>query len=442
MENVNQKRLFIASCLALLVTGLTFAIRAKIEGVFTTTYLLSKEEIGRAFAPAFFGFAIAMFAGGFIIDIVKTKTIVRLAFGLHVIGIILLLLAKDFTSLFIANVFIGLANGSVEAACNPLVATIFPTEKTKMLNRFHVWFPGGIVIGGVLAWLIMDSFNLPWQVLVGILFIPLATYGYLFFNERIPETERVASGATYKDMMRNVGAPYTIIAAVLLMILSAFIPALSLNFNSMIPYLIISAIVVLVIIEGRLINKISLLFPLVLFCMLLTASTELGTNQWINALLSTNGINPMIILVVMTGIMAVGRFFAGGLIHRLNPTGVLLGSAITATVGLWLLSISSGAMMTVLSAAVFAVGVCYFWPTMIGFASEYVPKSGALGMSILGGAGFVATSMVLPIMGKSIETSGPQITLRNMSVLPIILIIAFIGLSLLVRKKFPKTKNG
>ncbi len=439
MENVNQKRLFVASCLALLVTGLTFAIRAKIEGVFTTEYLLSKEDIGRAFAPAFFGFAIAMFAGGFIIDIVKTKTIVRLAFGLHVIGIILLLFAKNYTSLFIANVFIGLANGSVEAACNPLVATLFPTEKTKMLNRFHVWFPGGIVIGGVLAWLIMDSINLPWQVLVSLLFIPLAIYGYLFFNEKIPETERVASGATYKEMLRNVGAPFTIIAAVLLMILSAFIPMLSLNFNSVVPFLIIAAIVVLVIVEGKLINKISLLFPFVLFCMLLTASTELGTNQWINALLSTNGINPMIILVVMTGIMAVGRFFAGGLIHRLNPTGVLLGSAITATLGLWLLSISAGATMTVLSAAVFAVGVCYFWPTMIGVASEYVPKSGALGMSILGGAGFVATSMVLPIMGKSIETSGPQITLRNMSVLPIILIVAFIVLSVLIRKKFPKT---
>ena len=227
-----------------------------------------------------------------------------------------------------------------------------------MLNRFHVWFPGGIVIGGVLAWLIMDSINLPWQVLVSLLFIPLAIYGYLFFNEKIPETERVASGATYKEMLRNVGAPFTIIAAVLLMILSAFIPMLSLNFNSVVPFLIIAAIVVLVIVEGKLINKISLLFPFVLFCMLLTASTELGTNQWINALLSTNGINPMIILVVMTGIMAVGRFFAGGLIHRLNPTGVLLGSAITATLGLWLLSISAGATMTVLSAAVFAVGVC------------------------------------------------------------------------------------
>ena len=155
--------------------------------------------------------------------------------------------------------------------------------------------------------------------------------------------------------------------------------------------------------------------------------------SWINALLATNGIGPMIILAVVTGIMAVGRYFAGGLIHRLNPTGVLLGSAVIATAGLLLLSVASGPVMTLLAAAVFAVGVCYFWPTMIGAASEYVPKSGALGMSILGGAGFVATSMVLPIMGKSIETAGPQITLRNMSVLPIILIFAFIVLHFMVK---------
>jgi fucose permease len=152
-------------------------------------------------------------------------------------------------------------------------------------------------------------------------------------------------------------------------------------------------------------------------------------------LLETNGISPMIILVVVTGIMAVGRFFAGGLIHRLNPTGVLLGSSVLATGGLFLLSISNGPVMTLGSAAVFAVGVCYFWPTMIGVASEYVPKSGALGMSILGGAGFVATSMVLPIMGKSIETAGPQMTLRNMMVLPVILIVLFIVLYMVINKK-------
>ncbi len=435
MENVNTKRLFVASCLALLVTAITFAIRAKIEGVFTDDYGLTKEQVGRAFGPAFWGFAVAMFAGGYFIDIVKTRTIVWMAFGMHFVGIVLLLFAKDMTSLFIANVFIGLGNGSVEAACNPLVATIFPNQKTRMLNRFHVWFPGGIVVGSLLASLIMDSFNLPWQVLVGTLFIPLGIYGYLFLGQKIPETERVTSGVSYKEMMRNVGAPFTITIAVILMILVATVPSFSLSFESATPYIVIGVIALMIIIEGRVVNKITLLFPFIFFCMLLTASTELGTTQWINALLERNEVAPMIILAVVTGIMAVGRYFAGGLIHRLNPAGVLLGSAILSLAGLLLLSISEGAVMTLMSAAVFAVGVCYFWPTMIGVASEYVPKSGALGMSILGGAGFVATSMVLPIMGKSIEIAGPQITLRNMSVLPLILIVAFIILYIIVKNR-------
>ena len=437
MENVNQKRLFIASCLALLVTAITFAIRARIESVFTDDYGLTAEQVGRAFGPAFWGFTVAMFAGGYFIDIVKTKTIVWMAFTMHLIGIVLLLVAKDYTSLFLANVFIGLGNGSVEAACNPLVATLFPTDKTKMLNRFHVWFPGGIVIGGILAWLIMDQINLPWQVLVGILFIPLALYGFLFFGQKIPETERVSTGVTYKDMMRNVGAPITITIAVIFMILVANIASISdaITSHYAYPLIIVGIIAAFIIIEGKGVNKVSLLFPFVFFCMLLTASTELGTEQWINALLSDKGIHPMIILAVVTGIMAVGRFFAGGLIHRLNPPGVLLGSAIFSTAGLILLSVAQGPVVTLLSAAVFAIGVCYFWPTMIGTSAEYTPKTGALGMSILGGAGMVATSMVLPIMGKSIETAGPQITLRNMSVLPMILIVMFIILLMAVKKR-------
>ncbi len=443
MENVNQKKLFIAACLALLVTAITFAIRAKIEGVFTVEYGLSKEQVGRAFGPAFWGFAVAMFAGGYFIDIIKTKTVIWMAFGMHLIGIILLLLAKDYTSLFIANVFIGLGNGSVEAACNPLVTTLFPNKKTKMLNRFHVWFPGGIVVGSILASIIMDELNLPWQVLVSMLFIPLAIYGYLFFGQKIPETERVSTGVTYKEMMRNIGAPITITLAVIFMILMATNSMVSdaVTASYVLPLIIVGVVTLLIIIESKVMNKISLLFPLIFGCMLLTASTELGTTQWINALLSKNGIGPMIILAVVTGIMAVGRFFAGGLIHRLNPTGVLIGSATFSVAGLWMLSISTGPVMTVISAAVFAVGVCYFWPTMIGVTSEYVPKSGALGMSILGGAGFVATSMVLPIMGKSIETAGPQITLRNLSVLPIILIVAFIILSIIIKQRFPKTAS-
>jgi len=156
MKDVSQKRLFVAASLALVVTAVTFAIRARIESVFIDDYGLTAEQVGRAFGPAFWGFAVAMFAGGYFIDIVKTRTIVWMAFGLHLVGIVLLLLAKDYTSLFLANVFIGLGNGSVEAACNPLVTALFPEKKTKMLKRFHVWFPGGIVSGCLLAELGME----------------------------------------------------------------------------------------------------------------------------------------------------------------------------------------------------------------------------------------------------------------------------------------------
>jgi fucose permease len=192
------------------------------------------------------------------------------------------------------------------------------------------------------------------------------------------------------------------------------------------------------VVETKAINKTSLFFPVMLFCMFLTASTELGTNQWINGLLENNGVNPMIILVVVTGIMAVGRFFAGPLIHRLNPLGVLLGSAVLSFAGLYLLSVADGAGTTMLAAIVFAFGVCYFWPTMLGSVAEYVPKTGALGLSIMGGAGMVATSMVLPIMGQSIDTAGPQMTLRYMSILPAILIVLFLLVNIFLRT----TKKG
>lgn len=437
-KNFNASRLFVASCLALLVTSLTFAIRARIEGVFQSDYGLSAQDVGWAFGPAFWGFTVATFLGGLLIDAVKTRSIIWVAFAMHLIGIILLLMAKDATMLFVANVFIGLGNGSVEAACNPLVATIYADRKTQMLNRFHVWFPGGAVIGGILAYFLMDTWNVSWQVLTSLLFIPLALYGYLFFGQAIPETERVTSGVSYKDMLRNVGAPFTIIIVVFYMILAASFPVLSVDFNSSITYIALAVVIIAVIIEAKVVNKASMLFPFVLFCMFLTGSTELGTNQWINALLTDSGINPMIILVVVTGIMAVGRFFAGPLVHRLNPSGVLLGSSVFAFIGLYLLSIADGAGFTLFAAIVFAVGVCYFWPTMLGFVSEYIPSSGALGLSIMGGAGMVATSMVLPIMGESIDTAGPQMTLRYMSILPAILIALFIGLNLFMKGKTVK----
>lgn len=439
-QNFNKTRLFFGSCLAIFVTALTFAMRAKIEEIFGPVeeggiFGLSKELIGWAFSPAFWGFTIAMVAGGFILDIVKTKKMIWVAFTLQLIGAIIFIMAKNKETLFLANVFIGLGNGTVEAAFNPLVATLYPKNKTKMLNRFHVWFPAGIVIGSLLAVLMMDTLDLKWQIYIGILVIPIALYGMWFFGQNIPETERVSSGVTYKSMLGSIGAPVTIIIAIILMMLLA-INIIVLPAGWM--YLVLIGIVFIIsLVEAGLIRKASILFPVIFTLMLFTAATELVTTQWVNALLANEGVNPMLVLALITGIMAVGRFFAGELIHRIHTVGVLLLSSVFSAIGIYTLSLVNSPAMTIVGAIIFAIGVCYFWPTMLGFTSEYIPKSGAMGLSLLGGSGFVSVAMFLPVLGRIMEAKNTQVALQSIGILPLILIVGFAILFMVYRKKKP-----
>lgn len=439
-QNVNKFRLFLGSCLALLVTSITFAMRAKIEEVFGPVadggvFGLSKEEIGFAFGPAFWGFTIAMVLGGFFIDVVKTKRVVWTAFIFHLVGAIAFILADDKQSLFIANVLIGLGNGFVEAAFNPLITALYPDNKTTMLNRFHVWFPGGIVIGSILAYFMMDVIGLNWQIYIGVLFIPLIIYGFLFLGQKIPETERVSSGVTYKAMLDAIGAPITVITAMALMILLA-INVIRLPEGWM--YLVMICTVLIISGAEVMIRKTKFIFPIIFVLMLFTSASELVTNQWVNALLAGAGISPMLILALITGIMAVGRFCAGGLVHRFNPVGVLLLSSIFTTIGIYALSFVNSPMMVILSSVLFAIGVAYFWPTMLGFVAEYIPKSGALGLSLLGGAGNVSVAMFLPVMGRIMEEDGQQVALQSMGVLPIILIVGFATLYHIYKNRRPE----
>ncbi len=384
MENINKNKLFLASCLALITTAMTFAIRARLETVFGPEGIgLTLEQLGYAFAPAFFGFTIAMIIGGPLVDLLGIKKITWIAFFTHVIGIVWTLMADSMTSLFIATLFIGIGNGMVEAALNPLVASMFPDDKTKMLNRFHVWFPGGIVIGSLIGWLTMDIMGLSWQVMVATLFIPLVIYGVMFFGQKFPVTERVQMGVSNKKMFKSVLNP---------------------------------------------------LFLFMVLCMFLTAASELGTTQRIESLLKESVAAPLLVLAFINGIMALGRMFAGQVVHKLSPSGMLLYSAIFTFIGLWMLTVTSGGM-TFVAAAVFAVGVTFFWPTMLGFVAEYLPETGALGLSIMGGAGMFSVSLVLPVMGKLMDDANAAEALRTMSILPAILIVAFLGLNIYMKKR-------
>lgn len=344
---MHPARLFRASCVALIVTAMSFALRGEAIGAWTTQFNLNNEQVGWINGTAFWGFTLAMIVGGPLCDVIGLGRIIALAFVGHAAGILLTIFAWDYSSLYAGTLLFGIANGSVEAACNPLIATLYPQDQTTRLNNFHVWFPGGIVIGGLLAFA-FGRMGFGWQAQFATLLLPLAIYGYMFVGQKFPQTGRVQRGESTGSMFRACLAPG---------------------------------------------------FLLMVACMLMTASTELGPSQWIPNILSNAGVSGILVLVWITGLMAVGRMFAGTFVHRLSPIGMLVLSSALSALGLYAMSQTSGVMLFG-AATLFAFGVCFFWPTMLGYVSENYPKTGALGLAVMGGAGMLSVSFVLPVIGR------------------------------------------
>ncbi|OFY67844.1 MAG: hypothetical protein A2Y71_08780 [Bacteroidetes bacterium RBG_13_42_15] len=348
MDTIKKTQLFNASCVALVVTALAFATRGSFVEAWAEEFNLTHTQVGWIVGTAFWGFTLAMIFGGPLVDIIGLGRIISIAFFCHVVGIVLTIIATGFWTLFISTLFIGIANGSVEAACNPLITSMYTDEKTRRLNRFHAWFPTGIVIGGLVVYLFNNIGLSNWRYAMGIMLLPTFIYGFMFLNKKFPQTERVVAGFSYKDMLKACVSP---------------------------------------------------LFLFMAFCMILTAATELGTNQWIAALLANVSDNPILLLVWISGIMALARQFGGTLVHNVNSTLILLTSAILAFVGLIWMGYANGAVQIFASAGIFALGIAFFWPTMLGFVSENIPESGALGLAIMGGVGFLGGAIAQPVLG-------------------------------------------
>ncbi len=380
--------LFRACCLALTVTAMTFAIRAGILNQLSQDFGLSNGQLGWVNSMAFLGFPVAMIIGGALYNRLGAKKLLITAFTCHLLGLGLTITADGFWSLLISTFFIGFANGAVEASCNPLIAQIYKDNKITMLNRFHVWFPGGIVIGAITSKLMTDT-GLGWQLQIAVMLIPTAIYGFIIFKQQFPQLHKAITTSTLSNI-KALSQP---------------------------------------------------LFIFMMLCMSLTATTELGTQQWIDRILAASGASPMLIMAMITGLMAVGRFFAGPVIQRLNPVGVLLSSAVISTAGIYCMSIASGSAVY-FAAVLFAIGVTYFWPTMIGFIAEYTPDTGALGLSVIGAAGMFAVSIWNPVIGQWIDNARVQATyvtannseaellagqsvLANLTLFPMALIVTF-----------------
>src|SRR5688572_1750813 len=398
MTAQNPQRLFYGSCFALITTAFSFSIRAGVLPELGQTFNLSAQQLGFINQMWFMGFPISMVIGGIFYSAIGPKRIMLFAFFAHTLGILLTIYSGGYTGLLISTLFIGLGNGCTEAACNPMIATSYSGRTMNtLMNRFHMWFPGGIVLGSLVSFA-MTKLNLGWQAQIWIIMIPTLIYAYLFYGQTFPEARKEVAS-----------------------------------------------------LKGNVIAMVQPLFIFMCACMTLTAISEFGPSQWAQLVLAKSGAEPMVIVALTFGVAAVGRYFGGDFVHKFDQTGVLLGSAITATIGILLLSTQTGPM-AYFAAIVFGMGVCYFWPNMIGFVAEKLPLSGAIGMSVVGAFGMLSTSIWQPIIGSWIDSAreeaastglqgdtleliAGQETLQRMMTFPIILIVLFTILLFWVRSR-------
>jgi MFS family permease len=380
---MNRQKLFVASCVSLVTTAMVFAIRGDIADPLMRAFHITAEQQGLVFSPAFWAFTIAIFIGGALVDTVGMRSLHILSAVGYIIGVLLVILAPrpatptaavlstpeikslfdtTSTTLLYAGFFImGLSQGLVEGVINPLVVTIYPDQKTRRLTMMHAWWPGGQVIGGLLAVALTLTINPRWEVKLATIMVPAVVYLFMAMSLKYPETERVTSNISTAEMWKQTGRP---------------------------------------------------LFLLLFVCMWMTAASELGPDQWFPKVmgdlvpnLNPNAGSGVLFLVYTAGLMFLLRTFGSAISHK-SPLGTLIVCSLLTFVGLyWLGSLRPGtsAIVALAAATTFAVGKTYFWPTMLGVTSEQFPRGGALLISLMGGAGMLSVAVALPIMGAKID---------------------------------------
>lgn len=365
---VNKRRLFMICLFAITTTSVSFALRSSIAHDIQTTLfdpidpLHSATMIGSALGVAFLSFAITVALGSPLIDALGMRTVLFVCGLSFVLGTGLTVAADKISSgagiynmVWLGMLLSGIGWGCSEAVINPLTTTLYPDDKTHKLNVLHAWWPAGIIIGG-LAGLALGALNLDWRVKFAVVLLPatmllilLATTG------TFPKTERAAAGVSAGEMFKACLKPA---------------------------------------------------FFVWFFAMFLTSASELAPGQWVDmALTRTVGMSGIWLLIYVSGLMFVMRHFAGTMVHRLSSVGLLWFSCLLAALGLVALSVANSPFTGFLAATLWGTGVCYMWPTMLAAASERFPKSGALGMGLIGTAGSLAIYFLLPEMGKIFDSA-------------------------------------
>jgi MFS family permease len=357
----NHKSIYWISVLALFIAALANSIRAGAAGAMKTALLdpidaaHSGEMIGTVLGNSFLGFALSLLVISPLLDRFGAKKVILFAAACFIVGPALVLLSAGsggsvYTLLNIAMIIWGFGWGATEASINPVIASIYPNDKTGKLNALHAWWPGGIIIGGLLSVLFFKQLNLSWELLVGLSIIPGVILAIWAARHEFPQTESTVQGVPFAEMMAE-------------------------------PF-----------------KRPS--FWIFFAIMFLTASAELAPGAWVDVTLTeTVGFSGILVLVYVSAIMFVMRHFAGALDHKFSDMGLLWFSTVPAAIGLYLLSTATSAATALVAATFWAFGVCFMWPTMLAAVSRRFPRSGPWGIGLIGFAGALAIRFVLPQLG-------------------------------------------
>lgn len=407
MNGTNDKRLFWACFVMLVATSFGFVVRTMIIKDWGHTFDLTDTEKGALLGVWLWPFSIGIVLFSLVIDRIGYARAVGFAFVCQVASALLAISAKGYWTLYLANFVGAVGNGTVEAVINPVVATMFPREKTKWLNILHAGWPGGLVVGGVLA-IALDAMGwVDWKYKVALVFIPVALYGVLILGCRFPVNERVAAGVPYRDMLREAGLLGALVVLALILVEIGGVLGRAVDndiFHMVLPWLLGAVGVALLTLYGMYARSLGRwMFFFLVIVMIPLAVTELGTDSWITSLMSGEmqrlSLNAGWVLVYTSFIMMVLRFCAGPIVHRLSPLGLLAVASAVAAIGLVSLSASAG-IFILLAATLYAFGKTFFWPTMLGVVSEQFPRGGALTLNMISGIGMLGVGVLgSPFLG-------------------------------------------
>jgi len=399
----NAYRLLWAGFMAILAAGVGFAIRGGIFDNWGKEFGFTGAQLGAIGGAGFNGFCFGIIIGGVIVDKIGYGKLVVAAFLLHILSAFVTFAAtpSNAYNMLYAGMFIfALANGTLEAVANPLVATVFPNNRTHFLNILHASWPAGLVLGSVIGWVLDDKMNVPWKIQLALYLLPTIVYGVMFMGQKFPKSEASEKGMSVGEMFKDVGILGALVACALVALFcGAFFQLFGIapETAKIIGYVVGGALVILVGIITKFSMGSVLLFVLFVTHMLIGA-VELGTDGWIQNItgnLFTSEQGKYLFMwtsAIMFGLRFCAHFIEKNL--KISPIGLLFICAVLACVGLNLASGMTSFGVALVALGIYAVGKTFFWPTMLAVASDRFPRTGAIAISIMGGIGMLSAGMI------------------------------------------------